>query len=49
MKAILASFPLAKAEDNNQLFRNESFASTWNMLMEEEEVAVMRCTIGFYE
>ena len=49
MKRILLSFPSSKAEDNNQLFRNESFASTWNMLMEEEEVAVMRCTFGFYE
>ena len=49
MKRILLSFPSSKAEDNNQLFRNESFASTWNMLKEEEEVAVIRCTFGLCE
>ena len=40
------SIPPSRVDDNDQLFKNASFASIWNMLMKEEDIAVMRCTTG---
>ena len=37
------SIPPSRVDNNDQLFKNESFASIWNMLMKEEDIAVMRC------
>ena len=48
MRNILSSFLSSEVEDNDQLFSNESFGRIWNMLMEEEEVAVMRCMFSLY-